>query len=151
MAGGEGLFNPKPSFRRHGLQAATAPDGSHPELRANADLSEARIVAHSRQQTQIRRIMKTLPVGLCTPPSPADFFRTMEEVGGRRLDWFWRGWFLENARYDQSIDSVVVATVGDTTKAAVLFGNRERGVLPLRVRFTFSDRSEEHTSELQSH
>ena len=79
MAGGEGLFNPKPSFRRHGLQAATAPDGSHPELRANADLSEARIVAHSRQQTQIRRIMKTLPVGLCTPPSPADFFRTRRE------------------------------------------------------------------------
>ena len=79
MAGGEGLFNPKPSFRRHGLQAATAPDGSHPELRANADLSEARVVAHSRQQTQIRRIMKTLPVGLCTPPSPADFFRTRRE------------------------------------------------------------------------
>lgn len=76
-------------------------------------------------------------------PTPADFFRTMEDAGGRRLDWFWRGWFLENARYDQSVDSVAMRTVGDTTKAVVLFGNRERGVLPMRVRFTFSDGSAE--------
>lgn len=76
-------------------------------------------------------------------PTPSDFFRTMEEVGGRRLDWFWRGWFLENARYDQSVDSVATRTIGDTTKAVVLFGNRERGVLPMRVRFTFADGSAE--------
>ncbi len=72
-------------------------------------------------------------------PTPADFFRTMEDVGGRRLDWFWRGWFIENARYDQSVDSVVTLTKGDTVIVGVEYGNRERGVLPLRVRFTFSD------------
>jgi aminopeptidase N len=26
-------------------------------------------------------------------PSPADFFRTMEDASGVDLDWFWRGWF----------------------------------------------------------
>ena len=26
-------------------------------------------------------------------PSPADFFRTMEDASGMDLDWFWRGWF----------------------------------------------------------
>ncbi len=26
-------------------------------------------------------------------PSPADFFRTMEDASGIDLDWFWRGWF----------------------------------------------------------
>ncbi len=72
-------------------------------------------------------------------PTPTDFFRTMEDVGGRRLDWFWREWFIENARFDQAIDTVVTRKVGDTTQVGVQFGNRERGVLPIRARFTFSD------------
>ncbi len=29
-------------------------------------------------------------------PSPADFFRTMEDASGIDLDWFWRGWFYHN-------------------------------------------------------
>jgi hypothetical protein len=74
-------------------------------------------------------------------PTPADFFRTMEDVGGRRLDWFWRQWFVENARFDQSVDTVQTRTRGDTTVVLVRFGNRERGVLPLRARFSFSDGS----------
>src|ERR1700709_1123433 len=41
-------------------------------------------------------------------PTPTDFFRTMEDVSGRRLDWFWREWFVENDRFDQSIQSVDV-------------------------------------------
>ena len=72
-------------------------------------------------------------------PTPYDFFRTIEDTSGRRLDWFWRGWFLENARYDQAIDTVVVRAAGDTTVVGVSYGNRERGVLPLRVRFTLRD------------
>jgi len=74
-------------------------------------------------------------------PTPTDFFRTMEDVSGRRLDWFWRQWFVENARFDQSIDSVVVKKTGNTTNVGVVYGNRERGVLPIRARFTFSDGS----------
>ena len=72
-------------------------------------------------------------------PTPTDFFRTMEDASGRRLDWFWREWFVENARFNQSIDTVATMTVGDTLKVAVQYGNRERGVLPLRARFTFTD------------
>jgi hypothetical protein len=72
-------------------------------------------------------------------PTPYDFFRTIEDTSGRRLDWFWRGWFLENARYDQAIDTVVVRAAGDTAVVGVSYGNRERGVLPLRVRFTLRD------------
>jgi hypothetical protein len=74
-------------------------------------------------------------------PTPADFFRTMEDVGGRRLDWFWREWFLENARFDQTVDSVRTEMQGSTQNVTVAFGNRERGVLPIRARFTFSDGS----------
>jgi len=72
-------------------------------------------------------------------PAPADFFRTMEDVSGRRLDWFWREWFVENPHFDQAIDSVVVQAKGDTTNVIVAYGNRARGVLPIRARFTMSD------------
>jgi len=72
-------------------------------------------------------------------PTPADFYRTMEDVGGRRLDWFWRQWFTENARFDQGIDTVVAAQRGDTSNVAVVYGNHQRGVLPIRARFTFND------------
>ena len=72
-------------------------------------------------------------------PTPADFFRTMENVAGRRLDWFWREWFYETPRFDQSLDTVATRMVGDTERVAVRYGNRARGVLPILVRFTLTD------------
>ena len=39
-------------------------------------------------------------------PQPADFFRTIEEVSGRDLAWFWRGFFYTTAALDQSVESV---------------------------------------------
>ncbi len=72
-------------------------------------------------------------------PTPADFFRTMEDASGRRLDWFWREWFIENPHFDQAFDDVRVNTRGDTTTVDVAYANRARGVLPIRARFTLSD------------
>ncbi len=75
-------------------------------------------------------------------PTPSDFFRTMEDAAGRRLDWFWREWFVENDRFDQAVESVDTrGTVGDSTRYRVTYGNHARGVLPIRARFTFSDGS----------
>lgn len=39
-------------------------------------------------------------------PTPADFFRTMEEASGVDLDWFWRGWFYTTDHVDISLDNV---------------------------------------------
>lgn len=39
-------------------------------------------------------------------PSPWDFFRTMENVGGEDLSWFWRGWVFNNWKIDQSVKGV---------------------------------------------
>ncbi|MCB0754109.1 MAG: M1 family metallopeptidase [Flavobacteriales bacterium] len=39
-------------------------------------------------------------------PTPADFFRTMEDASGVDLDWFWRGWFYTTDHCDQSLDAV---------------------------------------------
>ena len=39
-------------------------------------------------------------------PTPADFFRTMEDASGTDLDWFWRGWFYTTDRVDVSVDGI---------------------------------------------
>lgn len=39
-------------------------------------------------------------------PSPADFFRTMEDASAVDLDWFWRGWFFGSDPVDISISEV---------------------------------------------
>ena len=72
-------------------------------------------------------------------PTPEDFYRTMEDASGRRLDYFWRQWFIENPHFDQAVDSVLTRPAGAGDTVAVLFSNRARGVLPIRARFTFED------------
>ncbi len=39
-------------------------------------------------------------------PTPADFFRTMEDASAVDLDWFWRGWFYTTEYVDISLDEV---------------------------------------------
>jgi hypothetical protein len=39
-------------------------------------------------------------------PSPADFFRTMEDASGVDLDWFWRGWFYSIDHVDIELSDV---------------------------------------------
>ena len=49
-------------------------------------------------------------------PTPADFFRTLEDATGEDLDWFWRGWFYGTDACDISIDSVKHAVADVTSK-----------------------------------
>ena len=44
-------------------------------------------------------------------PTPADFFRTMEDASGTDLDWFWRGWFYTTDAVDVSVDGISEYTV----------------------------------------
>jgi len=39
-------------------------------------------------------------------PTPADFFRTMEDASAVDLDWFWRGWFYTNDHVDLALNEV---------------------------------------------
>lgn len=39
-------------------------------------------------------------------PTPADFFRTMEDASGMDLDWFWRGWFYTTDHVDIALNDV---------------------------------------------
>jgi hypothetical protein len=76
-------------------------------------------------------------------PTPEDFYKTVEDASGRRLDYFWREWFIENPHFDQAIDTVVQRQVGGIDSVAVRFANRARGVLPIHARFTFDDGSKQ--------
>ena len=68
-------------------------------------------------------------------PQPADFFRTMENVSGRNLDWYWRDWVFTTARLDQAVDSVVGpgttrAGTGARTHGGTVRGANMRGEAP---------------------
>ena len=39
-------------------------------------------------------------------PTPADFFRTIEDASGIDLDWFWHGWFFTIDKVDIGLDKV---------------------------------------------
>ena len=66
-------------------------------------------------------------------PQPADFIRTMEDVSGRDLDWFFKGWIYEDAVLDQAIASV--RRLGDTT--TVTIENRGGIPMPLEIRILY--------------
>lgn len=60
-------------------------------------------------------------------PTPWDFFRTMENASGENLNWFWREWFLENYRLDQSIIKV--------DKNIVTIANLEQMAMPVNISY----------------
>ena len=49
-------------------------------------------------------------------PTPADFFRTMEDASAVDLDWFWRGWFYGIEPVDIAITSVTPYRAGDVVQ-----------------------------------
>ena len=63
-------------------------------------------------------------------PTPADFFRTIEDVSGEDLSWFWRGWFYTTATIDQAVDSVVLS---DTAGVVSRIHLRSAGAMPMPV------------------
>jgi hypothetical protein len=71
-------------------------------------------------------------------PTPADFFRSMEDASGMQLDWFWRGWIYTTARLDQAIDRVT--SEGET---AVHLRNHGTMLMPAELELTFADGGKE--------
>lgn len=44
-------------------------------------------------------------------PTPWDFFHCIENYSGETLDWFWRGWFLNNWKIDVAVTGVQDSTI----------------------------------------
>jgi hypothetical protein len=53
-------------------------------------------------------------------PTPADFFRTMEDASAVDLDWFWRGWFYTTDFVDIGVKGVNQFFVSDEPNDEVL-------------------------------
>ncbi len=64
-------------------------------------------------------------------PTPWDFFRTMENVAGENLGWFWKGWFLENYRLDQAIIGVGYENNNPGNGALVNIANLDQMAMPV--------------------
>src|SRR3954454_11704421 len=73
-------------------------------------------------------------------PQPSDFFRTMEQVSGRDLAWFWRSFFYTTAALDQSVESVKQEGDGSAQVALVNLGD---AVMPVELELAFQDGSKE--------
>ena len=72
-------------------------------------------------------------------PTPDDFFRTIENVAGESLQWFWRGWFVNNWRLDVAVSEVNYIDKNDISKGALItLDNLEKMAMPvvLEIKFT---------------
>lgn len=82
-------------------------------------------------------------------PQPADFFRTMEDVAGVDLAWFWRGWFYTNSTLDQAIADVEQVEdanpreEGDQPWVYVELTNNADMVMPVRMEVSYDDGTSE--------
>ena len=63
-------------------------------------------------------------------PTPADFFRTIEDGVGEDLSWFWRSWFYTTAQLDQAVDAIVLA---DSAGVESRIDLRNAGGIPMPV------------------
>jgi hypothetical protein len=75
-------------------------------------------------------------------PTPADFFRTMEEASGVDLDWFWRGWFYTTDHVDIAIDRVHELRL-DTEDPDIDFARRRQEELDKPLSLTVERNREE--------
>jgi len=64
-------------------------------------------------------------------PTPWDFFRTMENVGGEDLSYFWRGWFMTNDKLDQGVKEIKYIDDDPAKGANITVVNNEQMVLPV--------------------
>lgn len=69
-------------------------------------------------------------------PTPYDFFRTMENVGGEDLSWFWRGWILNNWKLDQGVKEVTYVDKDTTKGALITIENLEQMAMPVIMAIT---------------
>ena len=100
-------------------------------------------------------------------PSPADFFRTMEDASGVDLDWFWRGWFYTTDVTDIGIKGVKKYQTNSTDSSVEFIEDTSEGlgftkkvenskyhyeitynkpgglVMPIIIEFTYKDGTKE--------
>ncbi len=63
-------------------------------------------------------------------PTPWDFFHAMENYSGETLDWFWRGWFMNNWKLDQAVTNVEYVNDDFSQGSIITIKNMEQLPMP---------------------
>lgn len=69
-------------------------------------------------------------------PTPYDFFRTMENVGGEDLSWFWRGWIFNNWKLDQGVKDVNYVDKDTAKGSLITIENLQQMAMPVVMAIT---------------
>jgi hypothetical protein len=72
-------------------------------------------------------------------PSPADFFRTVENVSGMDLGWYWRWFWYSTEVLDIGIDAVTMRQQEGQNYAVVALRRNSPVPFPVRLRLLFND------------
>ena len=74
-------------------------------------------------------------------PTPADFFRTVENVTGADLSWYWRAFFYTNDVLDLGVDGVTNATTDGQIVASIAVRRHTSIPFPIIMRLRLADGS----------
>jgi hypothetical protein len=74
-------------------------------------------------------------------PAPADFFRTVENVTGEDLNWYWRAFWYTTDVLDMGVDNVTMRQQEGQNYAVVTLRRNSSVPFPVRLRLRFADSS----------
>src|SRR5437868_9069865 len=74
-------------------------------------------------------------------PTPADFFRTVENVSGEDLSWYWNAFFYGTDVLDIAIDGVAMRQTSGQNVAVISLRRATTIPFPVTMRLKFSDQS----------
>jgi len=74
-------------------------------------------------------------------PTPADFFRTMNDALGEDLSWFWRSWFFRTDHLDLAVDSVAQRDSLGLTLSEIHLSRHAEMVAPVDLAIVGADSS----------
>ncbi|MBS1949520.1 MAG: Peptidase [Cytophagales bacterium] len=69
-------------------------------------------------------------------PTPWDFFHCIENYTGETLDWFWRGWFMNQWKIDQAVNNVTYIKNDPANGATITISNLQQLPMPAVIEIT---------------
>jgi hypothetical protein len=72
-------------------------------------------------------------------PTPWDLFRTINDVSGEDLNWFWKGWFTQTWNIDQAVKDVKYIENDVTKGALITIASIGEMPMPVVVEITFEN------------
>jgi hypothetical protein len=97
------------------------------------DLLRNEILGHERFDYAFKSYIKRWAY---KHPMPWDFFRTIENVAGEDLGWFWKGMFIENYKLDQALTGVAYVENDPSKGALVIIENLDKMAMPIYLQYT---------------